>query len=50
MADGIVTQVEEARLREFRDRLVLSDVLEPAFTADYYRKTRLTETHPGSAQ
>ena len=32
------------------DALALSDVLEPAFTASYYRKIRLTETHPGSAQ
>ena len=48
MADGIVTQAEEVSLRELRDRLVLSGVLEPAFTAGYYRKVHLTETHPGS--
>ena len=38
MADGIVTQAEETSLRELRDRLALSGVLEPAFTAGYYRK------------
>ena len=50
MADGIVTQTEEPRFREFRDRLALSDVLERTFTAGYYRKIRLTETHQGSRQ
>lgn len=25
MADGIITQAEEAKLREFRDRLALAD-------------------------
>ena len=50
MDDGIVTQGEEARLWEFRDRLALSDGLEPAYTAGYYRKIRLPETCPRSAQ
>ena len=50
MADGILTQAEEASLRDLRYRLALSGVLEPAFTAGYYRKVHLTETHPGSTQ
>ena len=50
MADSILTQQEETLLREFRDRLALSGVLEPAFTAGYYRKVHLPETHPGSTQ
>ena len=50
MADGILTQAEEASLRDLRYRLALSGVLEPAFTAGYYRKVHLTETHPGSTK
>ena len=50
MADGTVTQAKDAKLRGFRGRLALSDALEPAFTAGYYRKIRLTDTHQGSNQ
>ena len=39
VVDGIITQTEETRLQEFRDRLALSDELDPAFTADYHRKS-----------
>ena len=41
MADGIITQAEEARLREFRDRLALADSgADPEATAQLSRASR----------